>query len=454
MKAKRILAGLLAFLMMMSFASCKGDDSGMDSGKDDNNNSIKDIFNQSEKAEYEDDRALFCAQNRVDTSGDEIDVYYYNYNGDLVKKITSFDVVKEYYAENGLTVAYDNATSKYGFADKDGVFQIEPIYSGASAFSKNGIALVRNEEGKKGYIDSKGDQVISFIYDEATSFFDCGYAIVATNREVTDESGYTDNISTYFIIDEKGNELVEIDEEKSKIEIEAVYEDYYVYTRSVDSNIYVLDYKGNELKVIDKYIGDLFIVPRFEKDGLYLEYYDGSEEVENSYCCIGVVEKGAKYLKTEKFNGKNFEITSEYEITSKRVSTTLSGYGYGIEKNGKTLIPFEYDIVQPYGSYYVGIKFTGYNATVDQIIDIYDSEFNKTAEDVEYAFLNRQSQDYEYSRLPDGYFAVSTYSDEREGEVQGIIDYTGKLIVDPVFYRGIYVCTYEGVGHFDLNRFF
>lgn len=147
--------------------------------------------------------------------------------------------------------------------------------------------------------------------------------------------------------------------------------------------------------------------------------------------------------KPEKFDGKTFiAIENAYEITKKRVATTTSGQGYGVECNGETVIPYEYDMLYIYGSYFVGINMTGDTAK----FDIYDMDFNKTAEDIPYMFFSRYAPYGSSCALPDGYFAVYTaYESHR---VYGIVDYTGKVIVEPVFIEPIILCTYEGTGAF------
>lgn len=151
-------------------------------------------------------------------------------------------------------------------------------------------------------------------------------------------------------------------------------------------------------------------------------------------------------IKTEIFDGKKFiALKSDYEITSKRVATTQSGKGYGVSKNGETVIPFEYDWITEYGEYFVAEKKNS-DDYLDETFDIYDKNFNKTAENIEYAFYGRYDEHGQDCLLPNGYFQIEIEHDSKT--VFGIVDYTGKIIVEPVFYRGIKLWTYEGTGAF------
>ena len=79
--------------------------------------------------------------------------------------------------------------------------------------------------------------------------------------------------------------------------------------------------------------------------------------------------------------------------------------------------------------------------------DIYNENFEKTAEDIEYD-LTEYIAYSKYSSLPEGYFYIIA-DDERDGtDLYGIIDYTGKIIVEPVFSDQINVNTYEITGCF------
>ena len=403
--------------------------------------------NTEEKIKYREDQVLFLASDRCDNDDDSHIINYYNYKGDLLSQSDSYI---GYYAENGLAVAYDQSTGLVGYVDKDGVYQIEPIYEDAAPFSKDGIAMVEKKientddmygyDYKVGYINSKGEEIIPCIYDKATSFFDCGYAIAKREEYTYDDSGIAiSGKLIYYILDKKGNEIAKKENVYENTDKEylfmpssgdnaiiAVFEDYYLCTMGI------YDYSGNELyvdEIQNSYAG---------KDGIYRQLVKMDEEV------------GQEIIATEKFNGKEFVDIKEslgYNLYSKRVATTQSGYGYGIEVDGETVIPFEYDQISTCGDYFVGIKYTGSPKYLNQTIDIYDKNYNKTAENIGYAFRDREN----LCELPNGYFQIVVENSDYEDGVYGIIDYTGKIIVEPIYGNVPVVNSYEGTGIFTMH---
>lgn len=376
----------------------------------------KDVANETvdnlKKVEYKSDQILFVARNRNDIEGDQFTVYSYNYKGELLDSNDSSVVIFGYYSENGLAPAMDRNTGKYGFADKSGNFVIEPIYKSVSPFSENGMAVVTNGDYKSGYINSKGEEIIPLIYDYAGRFREYGYAITIK------ESGDKCNI-----IDEEGNIVTELE---------------HLYDITKD---YLLVDDGEKMIVYDYNNNELFSMKSCDVQ---------SEQYEIIYVVEGEIIKGTferreggHYLvKEEKFNGKKFvEIKKNYEISSKYVATTKNGIGYGIVQDGEEVIPFEYDVLLEYGGFFVGIKMSG-EEYEKKTIDIYDKKFKKTAENVEYTFC---AEAMGYSSLPDGYFFIVRRidSDEDSQIGYGIMDYTGNVIIEPVFDMsdiGFYSC--------------
>ena len=428
---KRRLMTLLALCTIISLAGC--------------NNLSKPIPDTSkEEHHYSEDQPLFMAHDRLDTDDDSHIFHQYNYKGQLLNSDTSIDHIG-CYAENGLAPAYDQATGKVGYVDNNGVFQIEPQYYNAAPFSVDGIALVQIEvtendrtDYKYGYINTKGEEIIPCIYDSATSFFNNGYAIAAKQKEITYEDGWKNDVNwKEYILDKAGNVIVEIDILSERRSISYLYDGYFVCNILNEKEEYetdhtigyaIYDYSDNLLTDdVSLYYGDAttgFRFPMFTQDGI-----------------IRYVNE-----KPEKFDGKTFvALESTYEIIKKRVATTKSGQGYGVECNGETVIPYEYDMLYVYGSYFVGIKAADYTTT----LDIFDMDFNKTAEDLPYMFSVRYDPYGSHSALPDGYFEV--YAAYDNNAVYGIIDYTGKVIVEPVFMEPIILSTYEGTGNFTID---
>lgn len=367
------------------------------------------------------DQVLFMAQDRCDIDGDRFEVYYYNYKGEPIETIVASGNVG-CFAKNGLAPALYQETNRMGYVDKTGEFKIEPKYENAAPFSEDGIALVQISTVKDGetfekcgYINSKGKEITPCIYDKATSFYDCGYALAAIYKEIDD--GYGNIVGRPWkqcIINKKGDVVVEIDTIAEHRTISKVYENYFVCSSGDLYTIY--DYSDNKLAEVSKnesYLDNDYI----------LNYLEG------------------------KFNGEKFEpyiYESDIFFEQQDDDTKRNGIAYGISKNDKIVVECKYDYIEKAGEYFVAINYNGY----DQILDIYDKNLNKTAENLNYDFYSRYKKYGEECALPSGYFYIYVDNDDY-GSVYGIIDETGEIIVPPIFGRGIRLCTYEGTAMFD-----
>lgn len=407
------------------------------------------------KTKYSEEEPLFFMSDSCENDDDSHIIYSYNYSGDLISQVDSY---VGYYAENGLAVAFDKSTGLVGYIDKDGVYQIEPIYTDAAPFSKDGIAMVKKQvknndedytnDEKIGYINSKGEEIIPCIYDDATSFFNCGYAIAKRIDYTYDDNG--NRLSgklSYYILDKKGNEIV-----KKENVYEKANGDEWLDMPTSDENTILAVYKNYYLSNggIYDYSGKLLYAPE-EASNENIRYQLNYDQYNIERIVIELEEDllSVKSSVTEKFDGEKFINVKElldYKYYSKRVATTQSGYGYGVEVNGKAVIPFEYDAITRCGTFFIGIKYTGTPTYLNQIIDIYDEEYNKTAENIGYAFRDRGGM----CELPNGYFQVIIENSDYEGGVYGIIDYTGKIIVEPKYGNAPIVNSYEGTGVFTI----
>ena len=278
-----------------------------------------------------------------------------------------------------------------GYVDKDGVFVIPPKYDGAYSFSDNGLALVEIEidsySSKFGYINSKGEEIVPCIYDMASSFYESGYAKIGVEYGVKEDNFHSYRSSSYMfgVIDKTGKVIIE---PKYKC-IQGIYENY------IQLNSSIIDFQENVLDEVPN--SDVL----FENDDVY--------------------------------------------ILSKNVATTTTGYAYGIEKDGNTVVPYVYDaIYENDGPYYVCVK----NINGDrwnQVIDIYNGDFEKTAETLDYPF------EYMYKHMgtsfPQGYFKILVDNDDYEW-TEGVIDYQGNIIVEPVFGGGINYMSYYSSAYF------
>lgn len=399
---------------------------------------------------FNENEPLFVCQDRADIEGDSTAVYYYNYKGDLLDSTASPQV--GFYSKNGLAPACDPATDLIGFVDKSGVFVIEPQWNDAAAFSDDGIALVVLEDAqtydkKYGFINDKGEEIAPCIYDEATSFYPKGFAIVGITEEMetifSDENGepysYIVNNIKLGVIDKTGKVLIE---PKYK-DIEHIAGDYIVCSTESAQEVY--DLSGNMLA--DKNACYIDETHSYEYHMVEKSLYRYTREILENDTSLAGGSLDYRYTKIEVYNGSEFIDTAlnydpnKAHITARRVATTSTGYGYGVCKGEDTLIPFEYEQLAQYGSFYIGIKYKNGNPN-DQTIDIYNEKFEKTAENLNYNFLWRTDLFGNEIVLPDGYFEVYCYDDE----LYGVIDSNGSTIIPPLYDNRIILFTYEGAG--------
>lgn len=88
-----------------------------------------------------------------------------------------------------MTIDPGSGESLYGFMDVDGKVVIAAQLAGVNTFS-DGLASVRNSEGKCGYIDKKGNLEINYQFDNANAF-QGGRAVVKINGKcgIIDKKG-------------------------------------------------------------------------------------------------------------------------------------------------------------------------------------------------------------------------------------------------------------------------
>lgn len=439
---KRILSLILVVVVLIGMIACSKDAA---ESEDKENSNLNDMNNKNDIV-YTDNEVLFYCQDRCDNDDDSTYLYCYNYKGELM----SNDIAKAvgFLAPNGLAVAMDPQTEKYGFVDEKGVFVIEPIFENVSGFSSNGLAMAVFD-GKYGFINSKAEIVIPFEHFVAFPFSDTGFAKVGGEN------------ARYGLIDEKNNLIIDCK-----------------YADVIQCSDYVvcIEITGNEDMSIVKQIVDVYnysgeVINSFTSEftnetyTLYAttEYSKIGNQVESEgngfyYQCVKNqlfrYVMGANSLEIlEVYDNGEFKKYSElYNITSKHVATMESGVAYGIETNNEILIPFEYNNIYCDSGYYVCIKYVNESMNASAI-DIYDENFVKTAENLEYNYL--PCLDYKANQLgtflPEGYFCV--YEEGYEGKIYGVIDYNGSVIVEPVFYSGIGVNEYAGKSDWKFNKF-
>ncbi len=446
---KRLFVMLLTLLLVLPCVGCSKSElsknsNPANSNREDVDNSLNDKTDTVEtfvEKQYDENAILFVCQDRADNDDDRYKMYYYNYYGEMIKTEDTINI--GFYAKNGLAPAYDPASGLTGFVDLSGVFVIEPKWEEAAAFSDDGIALVCVEEeesyrDKYGFINEKGEEIIPCIYDVASSFYPNGFAIVSVDEETIDTLEYDGEVvytyprytHKYGVIDKKGNTIIE----PQYTMIEHIAGDYIICRGETAVDIYNL--KGNKL------------YSETIADNVSYRYQDESTLLRITYDTQSYIPFPIGW---EVFDGNKFvewHDPSGVIIESKHVATTSTGIGFGATQNGVTVIPYEYDLIAEVDSFYIAIKYMYKNGAVDDMVfDIYNMDFEKTAEGLEYfLYPNLNELTGEYTKLPSGYFEVWVYDERTQNVSRGIIDYTGKEIISPVYNSQIRPYTYDGFG--------
>ena len=453
---RRFLAAILVLMVLASMVGCSHNGSQDETSAQNSDLTVETTAETTgnvgdSSVVYDENIPMFSCQDRADIEGDSYTVYQYNYKGDLLNSYESAQV--GLYSKNGLAPAYDPLTGLIGFVDESGVFVIEPQWSDAASFSDDGFALVASKvtdgdssAGKKyGYINGKGEQIIPCIYDFATSFYPCGLAIIGVYVEqkytYTDENGAVQEsgatVLRHGVIDTTGTVILEP-------QFSWIYHliGEYIYC---DEGIYDLSGK--------------LICGCPVRD----ETHDYAYSIGQGQLYRYILTEDGHYTDPKVFDGTQF-VDPPYDASSpiiewKRVATTSSGMGYGVrlpsQENGDTsavVIPYEYDLLVEYGSFYIGIRYLNGDQH-NQTLDIYNEHFEKTAENLEYNFYLGRDDPFGLNViLPDGYFQVYAYDSPQEENLCGIIDSTGRIIVPLLYYRPIRLLTYAGAGgKFDIS---
>lgn len=301
---KRILSLILVVVVLIGMIACSKDAA---ESEDKENSNLNDMNNKNDIV-YTDNEVLFYCQDRCDNDDDSTYLYCYNYKG----KLMSNDIAKAvgFLAPNGLAVAMDPQTEKYGFVDENGVFVIEPVFEGATGFCSNGLASVVFN-GKYGYINSNGGVVIPFEYDYAERFTDYNCAVVGES----DKEGESYQDYDYGLINDSNEIVVPLEYKRllqfNEFIIACKSEDSY-WNNSFDGVVDIYNYNGEK---IESYNDEMYYYV-FERNSFYRKK---TTDIET--CEIYIDGQFKNYLDL-------------YDISSKYVATTDSGVAYGVEKEG------------------------------------------------------------------------------------------------------------------------
>ena len=419
---RKIVALVLSLIMTMSLFGCEKNNDEKDNSTV-NSETVE--TNQISNSPYAEDQVLFYAQNKYRVEEDSHIIHFYNYKGDLLSSNDTSRMSLFYipsYNKFGLSAAYDFLSDNQGYVNEKGEFVINPQYSLVFPFSKDGLALVtKNIEGEEswqyttkfGYVDYTGKEVIPLQYDYATSFYECGLAIVGIGEMYVD--------CKLGVIDKKGNSVIE---------------------KQYDN---ICDIEGDFI-ICHSYEADIYHIYNLSGELVYECNLEENNQLGDYLYCQG--ENIFSYSEETKiiyiFNGNEF---TKYDDTvideyTRIITAEESGRGCGVSYKGENVIPCEYQDIIYSNGYYIAE-----NSHLVESYDIYNENFEKTAEDIEYD-LTEYIAYSKYCSLPEGYFYIIA-DDERDGtDLYGIIDYTGKIIVEPVFSDQINVNTYEITGYF------
>lgn len=158
-------------------------------------------------------------------------VRFYN-NGKLVKSITNATVNKMGFSYIDLYPVYSYETRRYQFYNSKGELVIKDLYTRASGFGKNELAMVTDDNDKTFLIDKEG-KIIGKKYNSLFTPAD-------SNRyEIYDDVYYKALLNdTYYILDSKG-----------KVVVKDKYDD--VVLRTIKGKAYCIFKKDNKYGVYD-----------------------------------------------------------------------------------------------------------------------------------------------------------------------------------------------------------
>lgn len=260
------------------------------------------------------------------------------------------------FTEGMLPMAEDG---KWGFADKDGKWVIEPKFDGALSFYE-GLAGAKDTKSRKwGFIDDKGKWEIKAEFEDAGSFKD-GIA----PAKLDGKWGFVDKDGKWAI--------------KNKFLYVNAFSDKVAIAQDINENWGTIDEKG-----------EWIIKPRFQEikefsDGVaaakkngkwgFIDK-DGKWIIDNDYYDAGSFVNGLAYAQEEK-GGKygyinddgKWKIDPKYDEAtdfSQGLACVKEGKKYGyINKSGKTKIDFRYKYAMPfYADGYAPVLTGGKNSS-------------------------------------------------------------------------------------------
>ncbi|MEI6184441.1 MAG: WG repeat-containing protein [Bacteroidota bacterium] len=288
----------------------------------------------------------------------------------------------------------------WGYVDKTGKFIVNPQFKQAFAF-KEGLALIKNTEGKYGYIDETGKIIINAVYKDAKSFSEGLAAVVKENQKIE-------------FIDKMGKTILNLEAE---IESVTEFSEGFAEVTVGGHNAYI-DKTG---KVV---INGSFDYAYNFSEGLALigqKVKDGDKETIK----YGYIDKKGKIVINPQFDDAN--------IFSEGRASVQVGKKYGfIDKEGKIIVTPQFDIVGYFKEGLASAKQGDLWGLIDK-----NGKF----------IINPQ-----YKRVSnfnsEGLCAVFSTTNDK----WGFIDKEGKIVIEPQF--ELVTDFYDGIALTEMNKKF
>lgn len=211
--------------------------------------------------------------------------------------------------------------SLYGFMDVDGKVVIAAQFAGVDLFS-DGLASVRNGEGKCGYIDKKGNLEINYQFDNANAF-QGGRAVVKINGKcgVIDKKGKLIINPQFDDMESDGdlyivmiNHQIGWCDQNGKLVINPQFENANLFANSSLAPFRM----GEQFGYIDKK-GKIAINPQFSYAGVFYGDLAMVSSGRGGDAKCGFIDKEGKYVVNPQFSPShiasyNFVISDYFDI--------------------------------------------------------------------------------------------------------------------------------------------
>ena len=141
-------------------------------------------------------------------------------------------------------LVYDGQKERWGYRDEKCKLVIPFKYRGAWSFTKDGLAVARDEEGKYGYINTQGEWVIELQYSVAPEGFHSGRAMIYDKAKMP------------YIIDRTGNIVW-------KVPTPSIYTWYMIHFFDNGLGVYY-DADAEKTYIIDPSFNKVAVMRKFE----------------------------------------------------------------------------------------------------------------------------------------------------------------------------------------------